>query len=164
MSWRRCPCKSWRGCQGYEWYSYSDICFCRLQCIWLIYHLLMLGNGVWPTEPKDTGYIEQLGYGALGVRQSAPFEAPAGIAGEVGRRLEFTGDDGGVLMHEIIILHAERYEDLSKSARNALNYIVGIKAKMSKYSDWLKKRNYRSKVDTKSGHDSIPLDKLNIKC
>lgn len=146
MSWRRCPqCRSWHKCKGYDWFAPVDINFCRNQMIWLISHLLVLGNGVWPNNPDTTGYIEQPGYTAPGVRGSGGFETPAGIAGEVGRRLKYTGKDGETLMHEIVVLQVERYEDLCKAARDAVNFIVGIKSKNMKYSDWLKQRKHRSK-------------------
>ncbi len=146
MSWRRCPhCRSWQKCKGYDFFEPKDINFCRIQMMWLCSHLLMLGSGVWPPDPKTTGYIEQPGFNAPGVRGSGGFETPAGIAGEVGRRLKFTGWDGDTLMHEIVVLNAERYEDLSRSAKNALNYVVGVRAKNMKYNRWLVQRSWRNK-------------------
>ena len=39
-----------------EWYSYSKIRYTKDEVIWLLRHISLLRDGVWPSNPTDSGY------------------------------------------------------------------------------------------------------------
>jgi hypothetical protein len=102
----------------------------------MIEHLELLKEGVWPGgDPHPTGYTKAPG--KPGIKSEAKFIRPCEYAGELEARLNKTGRDGLTLLKEY------RNENMTKAARDALNYICGWKRKRMRYSRWLIQRNYR---------------------
>ena len=89
-----------------HWYPPGDISFHRDQVIFLIEHLPILHEGLWPPEPDEylfyrkgklfkktkTTYIAQPSRPAI--KPHAYFETPCQFAAEIERRLESCGADG----------------------------------------------------------------------
>jgi len=124
-----------------NWYSPKEITFHRDQVIFLIRHLELLSEGVYPPNPSELGYSEapitKKGRSKVG----AYFETPVGLAAEIKIRLKQTGADGELLIEE---LKAD-YLLLSYKARTALNYISGWQRRWMKpqnisYAEWKEER------------------------
>ena len=139
-------CRDWNDCNGHDYYSMSEIRYCRWQCIWLLYNLIDHQDGKyttienWPPEGKETGYDNTLIQHSRGAQ--APFESFRRITADVLSRLERTSMDGRLLLLEI---KNDRL-DFSQEARNALNYVNGWRRKRLDYNSWVKQRRYRSKI------------------
>lgn len=109
--------------------------------IWLVNWLPVLKEGIWPPEHRETGYI-----GLPGTKgHRAPFEDPAGFAGEVNIRLSTTGEAGEALVDEV--QSGLELEQLSRPARRALNYISGWRRRRLSYRAWVRQVDYRAKKD-----------------
>lgn len=126
-----------------EWYSYKGFNFNKEQVLWAIGNLETLRNGLWPAEPKETGYTE-----AIGIRKSkqteATFVKPIGIAGELDWRLKRTKTDGKLLEAEVRASeHLKFWTPLSDEAKMALNYISGWRRKTLPYYQYKRQRIYR---------------------
>lgn len=76
-----------------EYYSPQEIRWNKAQIVWLIKNLPALREGIWPTDPHGTGYIEAP-ITKRGKKHYAPFERISDILCEIDRRLEPTGRDG----------------------------------------------------------------------
>lgn len=135
-----CERHSWpKGCVGKEWFSFSEICWCRFQLVWLIKNL---EGDTWPPNPEESSYVDtqiRTGYASEG-----HFVKPASILAEVNYRLKRCGTDGKLLKAEIM---AEL--ELSPEAKTALNYCSGFNRKRPNYMVWKKKRKFRRKRDQK---------------
>lgn len=146
-------CRDWDGCEGRDWYSLHDNCYCRLQTLWIIENCIdyvgdkYVSSG-WPEEEKS-----KTGYDDVKVQHSQPstagFTRPIAEIAEVIKRLERTGKDGRLLLVEIknaeLRLRRGSYvQEYSKDARNALNYIIGWKRKHRSYRQWLADRDYEN--------------------
>jgi hypothetical protein len=146
---RRCRgCKTWRGCEGYDWFEMSEIedHYCALQVIWVLVNLLSLDAGSsYPKDPTPTGYVDH-GFG--GIRAQAPFEHLARIRAEVDWRIKqaVSGkhDDGDTLRHDVVVLNVRKVFDLSRPARDALHYVCGKNRRLLPYRDWLNQRMRRA--------------------
>lgn len=154
-----CPkCHDWRGCQGYKWYSLTDIVYCKLQCLWLIETFLaiegeqiVMDRFTWPSE-EGTGYTDAPKT-SFSNAAHAPYEKIVQCVGMLSARLERTGKDGRLLVLEV----ESESKDLSKDARNALYYSCGRNHKRMKYADWLAHRKYRQKnIDHVHRNMNIP--------
>jgi len=111
--------------------------------IWLIEHIVELGEGNWPDNPDGSNYVD-LPIGSYRPKSGAYFTKPAEIVAEVMTRLNKTGEDGITLMEDI---HSgiRRYEDLKSVAKRALNYISGWRRRKSSYRAWKsKQKGYKS--------------------
>lgn len=141
MSYRRCEkCRSWRGCRGYEWYQPFEIerNFCKSQVVFLIRHLDILVLDEYPPDPEYSGYVGNSYKPVFGPKS----QTAIGLHAEITTRLSLTDNDGETLMHEVRELNAG-VDQLSQSAKNALNYCCGEKRKRQKYGAWLSTRKYR---------------------
>jgi hypothetical protein len=142
-----CPkCRDWEGCKGYKWYTVSDIVYCRVQCLWLIETFLtikgdqiVMDRFTWPSE-EGTGYTEAPKT-SFASAAHAPYEKIVQCVGILSARLENTGKDGRLLVLEV----ENESVELSKDARNALNYSCGGNPKRMKYPAWLRFRKYNKK-------------------
>ncbi len=133
---RKCVSK---GCMGKEWYSYADIRWCRFQCIWLITHIVELGEGNWPDNPDGSSYVDPA-LRSKSFRSEAYFCKPVGLVAEVMSRLGKTGEDGITLMEDIQS-GIKEYNNLKTIAKRALDYISGFRRRKEPYSAW----KYRQK-------------------
>ena len=121
-------CKS--HCKRKDYFSYGEIRFCRVQMIFLIEHIVELGEGSWPSSPDSSSYVD-LPIRSRQFNDDAYFTKPTEILAEIMIRLNRTGD-GSVLMEEIHSGLTERYL-LGKEARKALNYISGWRRREESY-------------------------------
>jgi hypothetical protein len=111
--------------------------------LWLIANLPVLKGGHYPPG-QGSGYVDtHLGKGS--VSQKAPFEGPAGLAGEVEARLSKCGLDGIIL--KAIVLWEESpdsmanglkldYEDVLHRQERCLQYISGWRRRDKTYKEW----------------------------
>jgi hypothetical protein len=131
-----------------EHYSPRDIRFNREQTIWLITWLDVIGDGHWPPDPKETGYVDVPGGSSHSHSHRSPFETSAQIYAEVTTRLEQTGDAGVTLVWEV--QHGlEVYELLSPPAKRALNYISGWRRRRQSFSQWCYDQRKKSENNQK---------------
>ena len=129
-----------------DWYSPGEIRFQREEMMWLIKWLPFLEEGTWPPEHKESGYT---GY-QKSRSHRAPFENPVGFASEVHCRLNTTGEAGEALVDEIQGGITE-YEELSRPAKRALNYISGFRRRRLSYSLWKAQKKYYKTIAKKKG-------------
>jgi hypothetical protein len=142
MSFRRCQtCRIWPGCAGFAWYQPGEIesQFCFNMIFWIIRNAEDLSIGVYPADPVPTGYT---GGSAPRFSAGAKFQKANDIHGEFDRRLKRTGDKGKVLVHEVNVLGAESFYQLSLSAREAIGYCAGRNAKRRTFAQWLADKDY----------------------
>ena len=136
-----------------EYFSYAVYRFTAEQIIWLIENMPSFDKGEWPVEPneyitdkynKETKKWEKVRklssftdepIGALRVRPEAYFVKPTVILAEVNWRLERTKRAGEVLVHEINS-GLNKYEFLSDYAKDALDYISGLRRRKLSFADW----------------------------
>ena len=123
--------KCGHSCARRDYFSYREIRFCRVQMIFLIEHIVELGEGSWPSSPDSSSYVD-LPIRSRQFNDDAYFTKPTEILAEVMIRLNRTGEDGSVLMEEIHSGLTERYL-LSSEARKALNYISGWRRREVSY-------------------------------
>ncbi len=138
-------CRDWHFCRGFPWYAPGDIesQFCFNMLFWVILHARDLAEGVYPPDPRPTGYT---GGSSSRFSATAKFKKAADIYTEYSRRLSRTGDKGKVLIHEVTVLGAESVNQLSQPAREALGYIAGREAKRTGFSQWLATRELRRRA------------------
>jgi len=133
---RECrECKSYEGCIGKPFYNYSEIKFCPHQILWIIE---FLEADHWPPNPEGSSYTEvgvKTGYASEGY-----FVKPAGILGEVNKRLAKAGTSGKLLRAEVLA-----GLDLSPESKDALMYVKGWRRKKMGFRDWKKQGRYRKK-------------------
>jgi len=135
-------CRDWRGCiHDGQWFSYSDVRFCALQCFWILKHAEELREGRWPL-PDERAETTNRGHKVI---PEAPFAKVIAIMAEVDMRVGRLPQDKGRLLEAQCILKESIYY-LDHDVREALYYISGWKRKRS-FSHWLKDRRYRQKND-----------------
>ncbi len=125
-----------------EWHKMADIVFSRPQMQWLISNLETLKEGIWPPNPRGTGYTDVKGGG---YHSSASFTRPCEFAAECESRLEATGKDGRWLKKEIE--DESSWYGLTREAKSALNYISGWRRKHEDYEQWKKDSGMRRLVN-----------------
>ncbi len=132
-------CKSHKDCAGKEFYTYSEIRWCRWQVLWILTNSEALGAGIWPPSPDGSSYIDPK------IRTGYPSEAnyvkPVVALAEVERRLKRTGLAGKLLKSEVKA--GETIETMEPEARDALRYVSGWGKKDMSFSAWKKQRRYR---------------------
>ena len=143
-------CRDWKGCIGKEWYSPPEIGFCRYQMLWFIKHWAVkdsdgeweiTSDGLWPDSPDGSSYTD-IALGHKAGKHGAYFETPAQIAAEIDWRIKRTKLSGKLLVADVVA--GMDYKQLSREAKNALNYISGWNRKKPSFSSWLKNRRYKS--------------------
>ncbi len=122
-------------CIRRDYFSYHEIRFCRTQMIFLIEHILELGEGRWPASPDGSSYVD-LPIRSRQFNQEAYFTKPTEMVAEVMSRLNRT-EDGPVLMEEIHSGLCERHL-LGKKARKALNYVSGWRRREESFESFKK--------------------------
>ena len=134
-----------------QWYSPNAVTrYTRDQVKWLVPLLPSIRVGVYPRDPKETGYVD--GGGKPTFKPGAKFEMIVGIATDLDMRIEKAGADG--LMMEFlyafepadenfIIEHMAQCLNMStrevaQRIRNALYYVSGANQKATSYDDYVK--------------------------
>lgn len=115
------------------WFAPSAIVYSRPQMIWGIIHLDELETGLWPRDPKETGYTE--GSWQKNPSKHAPFERAVDFHGEITMRLKTTGEAGEALVDEVQS-GITYFEGLSRPAKRALNFISGWRRRRQTYSQF----------------------------
>ena len=139
-----------------EWYSPVSIRFTREQMIWLIENLELLEEGIFPCDPKDTGYTETPNV-QTSRSHRARFETPAQYCAEVTARMYPKDKNGKIIdrkLHEasdVLVWEVQHglsdYELLSPQAKRALNYISGWSRRETPFSKWCYQQ--KEKMETK---------------
>lgn len=116
------------------YYKLGEIRFTRKQCIFLILHIETLELGNWPVNPLGSGYID-IPLKSKRAKHEAHFTRPVEMAAEIKIRLRTTGDAGEALVDEI---HAgiTEFEDLSRPAKRAANYVSGWRRRRMSFTKW----------------------------
>jgi len=133
-------CKSWKGCPGKEWYSFSEFRWCAQQVFWALKYAWILRQGLWPSP-------ESLVEGGVRGRQTITegrFVKATLIISEIDSRIETTGWRGLLLKEECI--NRDRMIYLSDNAKDALYYVAGWDRKPRSFSGWVKDRKYHKKA------------------
>ncbi len=134
-------CRSYRRCNGKEWYSYTDIRWCPWQSLWIIQHGPLLEQGKWPPHPDGEPEVER-GI-KTGYKSEAYFTKPVEIVAEVRRRLHGVPLSCREALLRECDSHILSLKDLSYPAYMALMYIKGRNRKIMAYHDWRKQVEYR---------------------
>ena len=124
------------------WFPPSEIRYTREQVLFILCHREIMGEGIWPPEPKeDSGYVDEPGSHAVSCH--APFETACMVIAEVRARLASCGDAGEALEDEALCIELVDY--LSRPARRALNYVSGFKRRRQSFVDWCRISRFRQK-------------------
>ena len=129
-------------CRSTDWFLPSEIRYCRVQMMWMIEYIGVMGEGIWPENPDGSDYVD-IPINIRRGKSGAYFETPAGYAGEIRARLEPTGVDGKLLKSQI--WEGKTLDELEPEARTALNYISGWRFRRMDYKSWLRQKRYRIK-------------------
>jgi hypothetical protein len=142
------------------WTPYGDFHYSRRQIRWLLENEEYFKTGCWPGEPAGEYLTDRwdkhekswIDWMSCGMAERQPGRPPvkcegsfckaAEVYGETMRRLEATGKDGKLLLAQI----RAGYTALDEEADDALGYISGQKAKLSRYPDWLRQRHERQNI------------------
>jgi len=134
-----------------DWYSPHSIRYTKPQLRWLLPTLALLRSGVWPRNPKETGYTDPA-ISKMPIKAGAKFELPAIIAAELDVRIQAAGVDGlmmeflyafepddevFVIEHMAQCLNLGRRE-VTQRIRNALGYVSGNGRKTTSYGQYVK--------------------------
>jgi hypothetical protein len=123
-----------------SWFQKAEICWCRVQNLWMLEHSDILYDGIWPL--KESGYIDT----HENVQTSTPLtpahQTTIEVWAELVKRLDRTGEDGETLRSEAAA-GMDIYQ-LSRAAKNALNYCSGWRRRLTPYAVWKAKRRYKS--------------------
>ena len=122
------------------WYSPVSIRYTREQVLFILENKEILKEGLWPPEPRETGYTDE---GNHPVSCHAPFETACMIIAEVEARLKSCGDAGEALEDEALCIELVDY--LSRPARRALNYVSGFRRRRQTYSRWCWEQEQKKK-------------------
>lgn len=136
-------CKDYRDCPGKPWFHYGEIRFCPFQILWIIEYSETLRTS-WPLAPDGSSHVD-LPQVKTGYKSEAYYTKPAGILGEVNRRLARAGTHGKLLRAEVLA-----GLDLSQESKDALMYCKGWRRKRMSYQRWLRNRRYWGKKLTKT--------------
>jgi hypothetical protein len=101
-----------------------------------------LDEGIWPI--KESGYIDTHENVQVTKTPTNGHQITLEVWAELVQRLDKTKSDGETLRSEASA--GLDFNQLSKAAKNALNYISGWRRRNVGYALWLAKRNYRTKI------------------
>ncbi|AQU06090.1 hypothetical protein [Dehalococcoides mccartyi] len=119
-----------------EWWAPREITFKRGQIEWLLKHLSLLREGIWPANHKESGYVG----GNRTQRHSAFFETPCQIAAEIEARLNACGSDG--FMVKALYAWGERPEIVAQAFKlDEFNMWKRVERVLKYVSGWKRKRN-----------------------
>jgi len=122
-----------------NWWRPGKITFSRDQMLFLLEHLELLKQGIYPPDPFSPN-LNAIPYSQT-IRTTAYFEKACQLAAEVEVRLDACGVDGKLLLAEV-----RAGIPLSIESRRALAYVSGWRRKRMSYREWLKYRKYRKKL------------------
>ena len=71
-----------------KWYSYAAIRFTKSQIIFVLENIYTMREGIWPSNPKDSGYIDTTVVNRPQYTKGAGFERACEIGAEVWVRLQ----------------------------------------------------------------------------
>ena len=112
-----------QNCLHPEWFSPSDIRFCRDQIMWGLENLSTLRSGSWPRQ--SSGYnIDAPGSGHRFASRAA-FESPAGFAAEIEIRFDRLNRDVKEVIISEMAAGLVKYNMLARFAQEGINYMCG---------------------------------------
>ncbi len=127
-------------------YSYKDIVFNQEQVVWIIFNLKNLGEGYWPVEHIESGYIED-GLKSLVYSNEAYYVKAVLVAAEVEARLAkcYPLDAEMVLMKyqagledwQIAVDKRLSFDDYFRRLNRCLRYCTGWQRKPCTYRHYL---------------------------
>ncbi len=134
-----------------RYWSPGQIRYTKAQVKWLISFLPLLRVGVYPRNPKESGYTDA-GIQARQFKPGAKHELAVGIAADIDMRIEKAGADGLMLeflyasepADELFIMeHIAQclnlaVKDVSQRIRNALYFVSGPDIKVGSYTKYIK--------------------------
>ncbi len=141
-----------------EYYKPNEIHFSREQIEWLIPLLPLLRNGVYPRDPKETGFYDTP-VGKRQIKAKAGFISAAEIAAELDFRLQMCNSDGlflemvysqpddkvFVMQHIASALKVD-INIIDRDIERALRYISGYRRKSRSYYQWKNHKGRRNNV------------------
>ena len=148
------PSRSLKVVTDKDWYAPYEITFHSRHMLFLIKHLELLREGVYPHDPYHSGYTDEpMPKKRRRTSHHAYFETPCQLASEVERRLENCGLDGIMLLllytynwsEEIIAKYYRiSVEEVKFRAEAVLKHISGWNYKARPYRRWHAVRNYQT--------------------
>jgi len=129
-----------------DFYSPGEILFKRDEILWILQHIELIEQGIWPPDFKTTGYTGGKRNRRFG---RAYFEIPLTIGAEVKRRIEAAGEDGKLLFWQVKA-GVTTFEDLESEAQCALNFMsLWDFRRRPKYGVWRQNWRYYQKIKRK---------------
>ena len=136
-----------------EWYAPSEIRYWPEHVEWVIINLGLLQEGLWPPNPRETGYTDAKGSQR---GHSAYFEVPVSIAAEVTYRLDQCGPDGKLTIQCLSegwdaallaeVMHADQGR-IESRVRRVVHYCSGTRRRRVPYIEFKRRGairdNYR---------------------
>ena len=139
-----------------QWYSPHAIeaRYSKPQIKWLMPYMSMLEGGVYPRNPKETGYVDAPSKSKT-INIKAPFQKAVDIHAELSGRIERAGVDGlmleflysfentnelFVIEHMAQCLNLE-VKEVSRRIRSALYFVSGADRKAGSYATYVR-QNY----------------------
>ena len=133
-----------------EYYKPGQITFRRKHIVWILEHIDIMRQGIYPPDPRRSGYVDSPGKQN---NASATFEKACQLAGEVDARLNRCGIDGlmvrayftGAADESDLARHTHMtVYDVTKHIRSTMSYCVGYRRKGITYKEH---KNHRGKHD-----------------
>ena len=128
-----------------NWYSPAAIKFRRPQVIFVLQSLPTICLGIWPPNPRGSGYVDApMGKGTKYIR-GAGFETIRIVIAEITARVEMAGFDGILLeavytwgkSHEALAkAHNLEVGDITVRVNRALKYCSGWSRKRRSYEEY----------------------------
>ena len=125
-----------------KWYSYAAIRFTRQQVIFVLENIYTIREGIWPPNPKGSGYVDAPMGKNSQYKRGAGFEKPVEVGAEVWVRLQLCGFDGKLLesVHTwgysckaLANAYKRDEADVVASVETALRYCSGWARKQRSY-------------------------------
>jgi len=122
-----------------KWYSYAAIRFTRQQVIFVLENIYTIREGIWPPNPKGSGYVDTTVVNRPQYTKGAGFEKPCEVGAEVWVRLQSCGFDGKLL--ESVHTWGYSHEALGKSyGLDEADVVVRVETALRYCSGWARKQ------------------------
>ena len=140
-------CKDYRGCIGKAFFSFPEIRWCPLQCVWLLQQKETLRSGRWPKDPYSSSDDNPR---SGNTATEASFVKPGIVIAELEERLRSVGRQSELLICQVE--DGRSFSNLSSGAREVLMYAKGFRRKIMTFGEWRKQWRYRQNMTTKPYH------------
>ena len=140
-----------------DWYAPSEIRYWPEHIEWAIINLNMLEQGIWPPDPRYTGYTDVQGPKR---GHSAYFEIPVCLAAEITVRLDKCNADGKLARQVLAdgwdaqtlaeLMHVDQYH-IRTRVRRVVHYCSGTRRRRITFIEFKRRAgirdSYRRKVN-----------------